>query len=208
MAPINHPLSLIHKSSLKAFAWAIAEKSTNPNRFNPENWPGDKWYRNFEGRHNLTNRKPDNIDRGRSRMGNTQQFGIKHFDLLEETIDRLHLRDNPKAIFNCDESMIAMDRRSGTVVVSRKTKHAYSEIKGTRDHITVNACVGIRLRHATPYHFLTVLSTWSLLLEMDQMERYIQYLIMGVWIANFFMVLFRNYSSPTQTEFLALNYLI
>ena len=162
MAPINHPLSLIHKPSLKAFAWAIAEKSTNPNRFNPENWPGDKWYRNFEGRHNLTNRKPDNIDRGRSRMGNTQQFGIKHFDLLEETIDRLHLRDNPKAIFNCDESMIAMDRRSGTVVVSRKTKHAYSESKGTRDHITVNACVGIRLRHATPYHFLTVLSTWSL----------------------------------------------
>ena len=34
-----------------------------------------------------------------------------------------------------------MDRRSGTVVVSRKTKHTYSESKGTRDHITINACV-------------------------------------------------------------------
>ena len=73
-------------------------------------------------------------------MGNTTVWK-QHFDLLEETIDQLQLRDNPKAIFNCDESMIAMDRRSGTVVVSRKTKHTYSESKGTWEHITVNACV-------------------------------------------------------------------
>ena len=39
--------------------------------------------------------------------------------------------------------MIAMDKRSETVVVSRKTKHAYSESKGTRDHITINACVSV-----------------------------------------------------------------
>ena len=58
-------------------------------------------------------------------MGNTTVWN-QHFDLLEETIDQLHLWDNPKAIFNCDEPMIAMDIRSGTVVVSRKTKHAYS----------------------------------------------------------------------------------
>ena len=58
-------------------------------------------------------------------MGNTTVWN-QHFDLLEETIDQLHLWDNPKAIFNCDESMIAMDIRSGTVVVSRKTKHVYS----------------------------------------------------------------------------------
>ena len=137
MASINHPLSI---PTVKAFAWAIAKKSTNPNRFNPENGPGDKWYRNFKARQNLTNRKPDNVDRGRSRMGNTTVWN-QHFDLLEEKIDQLYLRDNPKAIFNCDESMIAMDRRLGTVVVSRKTKHAYSESKGTHDHITVNACV-------------------------------------------------------------------
>ena len=37
--------------------------------------------------------------------------------------------------------MIAMDGRSVTVVVSRKMKHTYSESKGARDHITVNACV-------------------------------------------------------------------
>ena len=137
MASINHLLSV---PAVKAFASAIAKKSTNPNRFNTETGPGNKWYRNFKGRHNLTNRKLDNVDRERSRMGNTTVWK-QHFDLLEETIDKLELRSNPKAIFNCDESMIAMDRRLRTVAVSRKTKNTYSENKGTRDHITINACV-------------------------------------------------------------------
>ena len=65
----------------------------------------------------------------------------QHFDLLEETMDNLNLRNKPKSIFNCDESMVAMDRRTGKVVVSRNTKQANCETKGTRDHITVNSCV-------------------------------------------------------------------
>ena len=106
MASINHPLSI---PAVKAFAWVIAKRSSNSNRFNTETGPGDKWYRNFKLRHNLTNRKADNINHGRSRMGNVTVWK-QHFDLLEETIDKLELRDNPKAIFNCDETMVAMDR--------------------------------------------------------------------------------------------------
>ena len=34
-----------------------------------------------------------------------------------------------------------MDRRTGKVLVSRRTKQAYRESKGARDHITVNACI-------------------------------------------------------------------
>ena len=92
---LNHPLSI---PTVKAFAWAITKRSTNPNRFNPETGPGDKCYRNFKARHNLTNRKLDNVDRGRSRMGNTTVWK-QHFDLLEETIDKLQLRNNPKTTF-------------------------------------------------------------------------------------------------------------
>ena len=40
MASINHPLSI---PAVKAFAWAIAKRSTIPSRFNPETGPGDKW---------------------------------------------------------------------------------------------------------------------------------------------------------------------
>ena len=66
-------------------------------------------------------------------------FLKQHFDLLEETMDKLNLRNKPKSIFNCDELMVAMDRRTRNVVISRNTKQAYCETKGTRDRITVNA---------------------------------------------------------------------
>ena len=87
-------------------------------------------------RQNLAKREPDKVDQGRSRMANMTIFN-QHFDLLEKTINRLNLRNKPSLIFNCDELMEAMDRRTGKVAVSRKTKQACAEIKGTRDHITV-----------------------------------------------------------------------
>ena len=207
MASINHPLSI---PAVKAFAWAITKISTNPNIFNPETGPGNKWYKNFKARHNLTNRKLENVDRGRSRIGNTTVWK-QHFDFLEETIDKLQLRDNPKAIFNCNESMIAMDRRSGTVVVSRKTKNMYSESKGTRAHITINACVSAS-GYIMPPHIILSQSYPSgpyarPMLEMDQIQHYTLYRIMAIWTANFFMVLFLNYSSPIVSKFQDLNYL-
>ena len=98
MASINHPLSI---PAVKAFAWSIVKN-------------------------NLTNRKPNNIDCGRSRMANFTVYE-QHFTLLEKIINDLELAKKPEHIFNCDESMVAMDRRTGKVVVSRKTKQAYSE---------------------------------------------------------------------------------
>ena len=59
----------------------------------------------------------------------------QHFYLLEEAIDRLNLRNNPSSEFNCNESMIAMGRRTRKVVVSRKTKQGHAENRGARDHI-------------------------------------------------------------------------
>ena len=59
MASINHPLSI---PAVKAFAWAITKKSDCPNGFNLQTGPGDKWFRNFKKRQNLTNRKPDKVD--------------------------------------------------------------------------------------------------------------------------------------------------
>ena len=93
-----------------------------------------------ELQNNLTNRKPDNFDQGLSRMANMIVFK-QYLYLLEEKINRLNLRNKPSSIFNCNESMIAIDRRTGKVVISRKTKKAYAETKGTRDHITANTSV-------------------------------------------------------------------
>ena len=100
MASINHPLSI---PAVKAFAWSIVKKSQRPNRFNAETGPGDKWYNNFKKRNDLTNRKPDNIARGRYRMTNFTVYE-QHFTLLEKIINDLELAKKPEHIFNCDES--------------------------------------------------------------------------------------------------------
>ena len=91
---------------------------------------------------NLTDRKPNNIDRGRSQMANKSVVD-QHFKLLGDTLDRLGLKDKPNNVFNCDESMISMDKRIGQVVICRKTKHTYSNAKGSCDHITANACISL-----------------------------------------------------------------
>ena len=113
MQSINHPLTV---SAVKAFEWNIVKQSKRPNRFNSITGPGNTW------RHGLTNRKPDNLYRGRSRMAN-ESVAEQHFRLLEDTLDNLNLKDKPQNVFNMDESMVDMDQRSGRVVVSRKTKH-------------------------------------------------------------------------------------
>ena len=53
----------------------------------------------LQKRQSLTNKKPDNIDQGKSRMANMMVFK-QHFDLLVETIDRVNLRNKPTSIFN------------------------------------------------------------------------------------------------------------
>ena len=86
---------------------------------------------NLKKRHDLTNRKPGNVDCGRLRVANITIWK-QHFDLLKATIDKLGLRHKPNATFNCDVSMVARDKRSGKVVVSRRRKHSYYESKGIR----------------------------------------------------------------------------
>ena len=168
IASINHPLSI---PAVKAFAWAITKRSTIPNRFNPETRPGDKWYKNFKARHNLINRKPDNVDRGRSKMGNTTVWK-QHFNLLEETIDQLQLRDNPKAIFNCDESMIE-DR--GQLLSPGKWN---IPIQKAKEHGSTSPSMHVCQHQVTlchPISFSPSLIHLVLMLEMDQMEHYTLY---------------------------------
>ena len=120
-------------------------------------------------------------------MGNVTVWK-QHFNLLEETIDKIGLRNNLKSMFNCHKSMVAINRQSGTVVVSRKTKHTYSGTKGTRDYITVNACVSAS-GFIMPLHIIFSQAYYLLPMpKMDLMELYIKFLIMATWIENFFMV--------------------
>ena len=137
MANSSYPLSVAH---IKAFAWAIVKKSSRESRFSSTSEPTWKWWRGFRKRHpEVTLSKPDNFDRGRSRMNN-QTVMDKFFLLYKILLDKKKLIDKPSHIFNADESGVDLNSKVGKVVVKTKSKHAYSEQKSIKDHITTMIC--------------------------------------------------------------------
>jgi len=131
IATIAQPLTV---PGIKAFAWAISKHHTNNNRFfNKETGSGHTWWDSFKKRHKdeITLRKPNKLDRGRSRMAN-QTVMDQHFDLLKKTLEELDILDQPERIYNCDESGMAMDKMMSKVIVQRRSKQAYSKSKGNR----------------------------------------------------------------------------
>ena len=64
-AKCSHPFAV---TEIKAFPWAILRKSNQPSRFHPTNGPSWKWWWSFKRRPELSSQKPDNLNRGRSRM--------------------------------------------------------------------------------------------------------------------------------------------
>ena len=66
---------------------------------NKETGPDNMWWIKFKKRHSkeLTFRKPDNLDRGRSRMAN-ENVMRQHVTLLGETLDKLGIKNQPERI--------------------------------------------------------------------------------------------------------------
>ena len=93
MAKWSHPLTV---PAIKAFAWAIVRKTNRPPRFHPTNGPSLKWWQGFKNRHpEISLRKPDNLDRGRSRMNN-QVVMDKFFKLLKEELEPIDILNKPE----------------------------------------------------------------------------------------------------------------
>ena len=109
--------------------------------------------------------------------------------MLEETIDRLNLRNKPSSIFNCDESMATMDRKTEKVVVSHKTKQAYT-----------NERLWISKFNSAPTYISTSLPTRSIWKRWIWLIPYSPTHLMVMWrtTLNFFVV--SSTSSLSQTQ--------
>ncbi|XP_031698045.1 jerky protein homolog-like, partial [Anarrhichthys ocellatus] len=105
---------------------------------------GQTWWINFRERqhHRLTSRTPDIIDRGRASCAKRGPIE-EYFGLLTTTLEEHGLREKPRQIYNCDETGFQLDSTRRKVIVPRGTKHAYRQAQGTRDHITVLACLNV-----------------------------------------------------------------
>ena len=71
---------------------------------------------------------------------NNQVVMDKFFKLLKQELHSIDILDKPEHIFNSNETEIDLNARSGKVIVCKNSKHAYSEQKAPRDHITFMVC--------------------------------------------------------------------
>ncbi|XP_010891107.3 uncharacterized protein LOC105023530 isoform X2 [Esox lucius] len=110
---------------------------------------GKKWWEMFRRRHwNLSMRRPDSLEKGQAESAKRwtmDSFFITYEKILEES----GLREKPRQIYNCGESRFRSDQSKH--LVPRGTKHVYQQAPGTREHITVLACLNAAGEDVPPF---------------------------------------------------------
>ncbi|XP_072548597.1 abhydrolase domain containing 10, depalmitoylase a isoform X1 [Salminus brasiliensis] len=134
---------------LLAYANAVRRKR-NPDEAVPE--LGKKWWHCFRKRHArvLSMRTPDTINRGRAAYAKKGTVD-KYFDLLESTLEKYGLKDQPSQIYNCDETGFQLDGTRFKVLSPRGSKHVYQQAPGTRDHVSVLVCFNAAGEDVPPF---------------------------------------------------------
>lgn len=98
--------------------------------------PSRHWWRGFRHRHpTLSLRRPDPLDRGRAAMTNENTIRT-FFNLLKEIYDANDLLKRPQLVFNCDETMVDLNKSSEKVVVPRRQRNAHSVNIASTEHVT------------------------------------------------------------------------
>ena len=134
MAERGFPLT---RRMVMAFAWAIALRSGNGDRFNPELGPGEHWWINFHKRHpEISLRKVDKLERSRAECLDPEVVK-EYFEKLEKTLSENGLMNTPRRLYNCDETFLPLDGTREKVVTCKSAKSTYAQAIGTREHITM-----------------------------------------------------------------------
>ena len=93
-----------------------SEKKQSTIRFHATNDPSWRWWQGFKKRHpEILLRKPDNLNRGRSRMNN-QIVINKFFKLLKQELESIDILQ-----LTIDKIRIDLNARSGKVIVCKNS---------------------------------------------------------------------------------------
>ena len=137
MAQRAFPLTI---QQILSYAWCIDKKSGR-NKFGP-NGPSETWWKGFKGRHPeaVKLRKPDSLDRGRAIYGTVN--ALRHyFQILKSALEEGGFCHRPQDIYNCDETVVEMNKWSQKVVVPRRMRTSHSRLVATSEHISIHCCV-------------------------------------------------------------------
>ena len=146
MAQRGFPLTV---NTIMMIAWAV-DKKTGGNKFG-ERGPSETWWHSFKSRHpDLKLRKPDSLDRGRAMYATVENLR-SYFVLLKNVLEEHNFSSRPQDIYNCDETVVDLNKSSQKVVVPRRMKSAHSRHVSSTDHITIHCCVSASGGTIPPY---------------------------------------------------------
>ena len=99
------------------------------------------WWASFRRRHSeLTLRTASKLAYCRSIASDPEIFQ-NYFDLLETTLKRNKLFNQPNLLFNCDESGFSMDHKPGKLIGLKTERCLNMTTSGNKAQLTVLACV-------------------------------------------------------------------
>lgn len=117
-------------------AYEIAAKSGRQNTFQAKDGSaGWDWWVSFKKRYGLTMRTPENLSVNRAEAANKDNIREFH-DLLESTIKKYDLQNEPSRIWNMDESGFSFVTKPGKVVSPKGRKRIYQQVTGERGETT------------------------------------------------------------------------
>ena len=65
---------------------------------------------------------------------------FRYYDMLEEVMDECGVRNNPTAIYNCDETGLPLDYVPQKVVAGKGEKAVYAVTSGSKTKVTLMGC--------------------------------------------------------------------
>ncbi|XP_053405016.1 uncharacterized protein LOC128558830 [Mercenaria mercenaria] len=126
---------------VRCYVQEIVRRSGRTTLFNLEKGPSDEWFRKLKADYpQLAFRKPENRDRGRSRMSNKKVVN-DFFQFWSDTLQKHGLLDKPSQVYNCDETGWSGKETARGKVIGPRTGHVFQQKVMTADHLTAHLCV-------------------------------------------------------------------
>ena len=159
MADRGFPLT---RTMAMAFAWAIAKRSGKADRFNQDVGPGKHWWSNLSKRHpRLSLRRTDKLERSRAECSNPEVVD-EYFELLKKVLDENHLEDEPRRIYNCDETFLPLDATRERSKMLPSTLHQPGHTSSSDSGSTITQSQVMRSPSEQSFSSVSPLSTPSL----------------------------------------------
>ncbi|KAJ8045337.1 Tigger transposable element-derived protein 1 [Holothuria leucospilota] len=116
------------------------DKLLNLNNFGDKG-PSQHWWHGFKKRHpEVPIRRPDIPSRSRASNYTVKNLR-KYFHLLKQTLEENDIINEPKRIWNCDESIVDLKKSAQRVVVPRRNKDSIMRQVADTHHISIHNCV-------------------------------------------------------------------